>query len=246
MKENKLTLLIALSITVALIIGLIFIPKAFSREKMATPTDVEVSLVESSIEEVSEMVIEEFSKEEVASSAPEVKVKKDIKKVSTKKVKTKTTTKKKKSVVAGKYPEATIVWNGLKAAGLNDYVCAGIMGNLMAEVGGQSLDLSNWCKYSKNGYYGICQWSNGRKATLLNKFGPELKDQVTFITYELLSEMDTYGYKYQKGFGYEEFVELEDYEEAALAFAKCFERCGSGSYSVRQENAKIAYNYFVK
>ena len=33
--------------------------------------------------------------------------------------------------------------------------------------------------------------------------------------------------------------------DAALAFAKCYERCGSGSYTTRQNNAIIAYNYFV-
>ena len=32
---------------------------------------------------------------------------------------------------SGKYSQATQVWNGLKALGLNDYVCAGIMGNIM-------------------------------------------------------------------------------------------------------------------
>ena len=42
---------------------------------------------------------------------------------------------------SGKYSQATQVWNGLKALGLNDYVCAGIMGNIMAEVGGQTLDI---------------------------------------------------------------------------------------------------------
>ena len=37
----------------------------------------------------------------------------------------------------------------------------------------------------------------------------------------------------------------KDYEQAALAFAKCYERCNSAYYKVRQKNAKIAYDYFV-
>ena len=31
-----------------------------------------------------------------------------------------------------------------------------------------------------------------------------------------------------------------------MAFAKAYERCGSGSYGVRQINALKAYNYFVE
>jgi guanyl-specific ribonuclease Sa len=58
-----------------------------------------------------------------AASAPK-------KKTTTKK---KVTTKKKKKE---KYPEARKIWNYLKKMGLNNYVAAGIMGNIMAEVGG--------------------------------------------------------------------------------------------------------------
>lgn len=41
-----------------------------------------------------------------------------------------------------KYPEATEVWMYLRyGLGYNEYVCAGILGNMMAEVGGGTLDL---------------------------------------------------------------------------------------------------------
>ena len=33
--------------------------------------------------------------------------------------------------------------------------------------------------------------------------------------------------------------------DAAKAFAKCYERCSSATYNVRQNNAEKAYNYFV-
>ena len=39
------------------------------------------------------------------------------------------------------YPAATEICLYMKDLGWNDYVCAGIMGNLMAEVGGQTLDI---------------------------------------------------------------------------------------------------------
>ena len=135
----------------------------------------------------------------------------------------------------GNYSQATKVWNGLKAAGLNDYVCAGIIGNIMAEVGGQTLDISRWPKYSQNSYYGICQWAGGRKQRLLNDFGTTLEDQISFLTVELFEVIP-------KG---NSFYNMQDEKEAALYFAKYYERCGSGSYSVRQTNATKALKYFA-
>ena len=39
------------------------------------------------------------------------------------------------------YKDATLIWEYMKSLGWNDYVCAGILGNMMAEVGGGTLDL---------------------------------------------------------------------------------------------------------
>ena len=136
----------------------------------------------------------------------------------------------------GNYSQATEVWNGLKALGLNDYVCAGIMGNIMAEVGGQTLDISRWPQYSQKTYYGICQWAGGRKQRLLNDFGTTLNDQIRFLSVELFEVIP-------KG---NSFYNMQDEKEAALYFAKYYERCGSGSYSVRQSNATKALKYFTK
>lgn len=136
----------------------------------------------------------------------------------------------------GNYNQATEVWNGLKALGLNDYVCAGIMGNIMAEVGGQTLDISRWPQYSQKTYYGICQWAGSRKQRLLNDFGTTLNDQIRFLSVELFEVIP-------KG---NSFYNMQDEKEAALYFAKYYERCGSGSYSVRQSNATKALQYFTK
>ena len=141
------------------------------------------------------------------------------------------------SQTGGKYSQATQVWNGLKALGLNDYVCAGIMGNIMAEVGGQTLDISRWSQYSStsSGYYGICQWAGSRKQRLLNNFGTTLEAQIKFLGVELFEVIP-------KG---NSFYNMQDEKEAALYFAKYYERCGSGSYSVRQSNATKALEYFT-
>ena len=63
------------------------------------------------------------------------------------------------------YPVARQVWEYLtEEMGLPDIQAAGILGNFMAECGGQSLDLQPYI-YSK-GYYGLAMWylpyTNGR------------------------------------------------------------------------------------
>ena len=138
------------------------------------------------------------------------------------------------------HPAATTIWKYFKDLGYNDYVCAGIMGNLMAEVGGQTLDIQWWLK--GNGYYGMCQWSQGYKSQI---WGADLQGQLDFLRDTIKYELDTFGFVYSKGFNYDQFLSLNSVEAAAKAFAKCYERCGSGSYSIRQKNAVVAYDYFV-
>lgn len=140
---------------------------------------------------------------------------------------------------AAEYPAATQIWRYMKAQGWNDYVCAGIMGNLMAEVGGQTLDIRY--TLSSSGYYGMCQWSRGYSQV----WGAGLETQCDFLRDTIKYEFDTYGFKYQKGFNFNLFLNMTDAQQAALAFAKSYERCASGSYGVRQKNALKAYNYFV-
>ena len=140
---------------------------------------------------------------------------------------------------ATEYPAATQIWRYMKAQGWNDYVCAGIMGNLMAEVGGQTLDIRY--TLSSSGYYGMCQWSRGYSQV----WGAGLETQCDFLRDTIKYEFDTYGFKYQKGFNFNSFLNMTNAQQAALAFAKSYERCASGSYGVRQKNAVKAYNYFV-
>lgn len=145
-------------------------------------------------------------------------------------------TAKKITIVAdGNYSQTQQIWNELKALGLNDYVCAGIMGNIMAEVGGHTLDISRYSTTSVNGYYGICQWSGSRKQRLLNDFGTTLEDQIRFLSVELFEEIPEDS----------SFYNMQDEKEAALYFAKYYERCSSSHYSVRQTNATKALEYFT-
>ena len=137
------------------------------------------------------------------------------------------------------YPAATQIWRYMKAQGWSDYVCAGIMGNLMAEVGGQTLDIRY--TLSSSGYYGMCQWDRGYSQV----WGSGLETQCDFLKDTIKYEFDTYGSEYQQGFNFNSFLNITDAQQAALAFAKSYERCASGSYEIRQKNAATAYNYFV-
>lgn len=137
------------------------------------------------------------------------------------------------------YPAAAYIWNYFKELGYNDYVCAGILGNIMAEVGGQTLDIQY--AICGNGYYGMCQWNRAYSEV----WGASLEEQCAFLQNTIAYEFDTFGYVYKRGFNYSSFLNLTDCKQAAKAFAMCYERCGSGSYSARQKNAVTAYNYFV-
>ena len=141
---------------------------------------------------------------------------------------------------SAEYPAATQIWRYMKDLGWNDYVCAGIMGNLMAEVGGQTLDIQYWLQ--GNGYYGMCQWN---KAYRSGVWGADLVGQCDFLRDTIKYEIDIFGYAYKKGFNLDSFLALSNERDAALAFAKCYERCGSGTYTIRQNNAEKAYDYFV-
>ena len=141
---------------------------------------------------------------------------------------------------AAEYPAATQIWRYMKDLGWNDYVCAGIMGNLMAEVGGQTLDIQYWLQ--GNGYYEMCQWNKAYKNGV---WGADLNGQCDFLRDTIKYEIDTFGYAYQKGFNFNSFLNMSNERDAAKAFAKCYERCGSSTYTIRQKNAEKAYDYFV-
>ncbi|MBE6148275.1 MAG: hypothetical protein E7167_02000 [Firmicutes bacterium] len=140
------------------------------------------------------------------------------------------------------YPVATEIWLYLKDEGYNDYVCAGILGNLMAEVGGQTLNI-NPLRNSGNGYYGMCQWS---KKYYPKVVGEDLNGQLEFLNSNIKTIINKYGKNYKSDFNYSKFKKLKNEKEAAKAFAACYERCASYTYSQRMKNATVAYEYFVR
>lgn len=138
------------------------------------------------------------------------------------------------------FPTAEFIWSYLKELGFNDYICAGILGNMMVESGGLTLAIEENARTGN--FYGICQWS---KKYYPDVIGVSLNAQCDYLRDTIQNEIDTFGYCYKKGFNYENFLQITDEKEAALAFAKCYERCSNRGYSTRKECASIAYNYFI-
>ena len=138
------------------------------------------------------------------------------------------------------YPEATKIWLYLKNLKYSDITCAAILGNIMAEVGGNTLKIQPHL-YGRN-HYGICQW---HLIFYKDVVGTNLMTQCDFLRDTIRYEFDTFGFKYKAGFNYESFIALTDIEEATLAFAISYERCDLVHYRIRQSNALSAYNYYT-
>ena len=141
---------------------------------------------------------------------------------------------------SGKYDAAHTVWNYLRSLGYNQAICAGIIGNMMSECGGHTLALQWWCYDS--GYYGICQWYTGYYPSI---YGTDLMTQLNFLASTIKQEFDNFGFNYYSGFNYNAFLQIDNYYDAAIAFAKCYERCAAWTYDSRTSNAYKAYQYFV-
>lgn len=131
------------------------------------------------------------------------------------------------------YPYACLVWQRLREAGYNEYVSAGILGNMMAECGGQTLALQPFL-YS-HGYYGLCMWSLRYGASV---GGRDLKGQMDYLFATIQKNMNYFG----GSNCYNNFLSLTNEQTAASWFQKYYER-GSGGY-VRAANATKALNYF--
>lgn len=141
------------------------------------------------------------------------------------------------------YYAASYVWYFLKNCGFNDYVCAGILGNMMVECGGWTLNLHYSIYDASGNYYGLCQWVNTWCAEV---HGQSLDGQLRYLVRTMKPEISQFAYKYYSGFSYSKFCNLQNERDAALAFAQCYEKCKGNTYTLRQDCATIALRYFTK
>ena len=140
------------------------------------------------------------------------------------------------------YAYAAEVWQYLTSRGLSKEATAGIIGNMMIETSGGSLALKPTIYDPARAYYGLCQWSLYYRPGVADM---SFEDQLDYLYKDMPGEFKEFGFCYKRGFTYEDFINMESPEDAALAFAKVYERCASGSYGLRKQAARKAYNYFV-
>lgn len=141
------------------------------------------------------------------------------------------------------YYYATNTWHYLKDLGYSDIACAGILGNLMAECGGHTLNLDPFLYDAATGnYYGMFQWSIYYYP---RAEGMTFEEQLDYYAETSIPIFKTWGKEYYDGFTLDDFNELTDPRDAALAFAKVYERCSSRTYERRQDFSEVAYQYFV-
>lgn len=147
------------------------------------------------------------------------------------------------------YPEATFIWYYMKEEfGWSDETCAGIMGNMMAEVGGGTLSgLRNWDSCGSSGL-GLIQWLGGRRSTIVARYGsvPTIEQQLLYMYDELHG---TNGIGQQVGDKTLAIILNVDGthtpEEIAFTFACYYERCAENHRAIRRPYARTAYEYFV-
>ena len=145
---------------------------------------------------------------------------------------------------AGSGDVASQVWTRLKSYGYSDSVAAGIIGNMMRECGGDTLDL-DWDivgHYNGDEFYGLCQWC--LRYTPPGFKGSTVIAQCDYLKQTIQSAFANYGGNYG-GITYIEFLQ-SDTRTAAIAFERVYERCGdyANEDSRRANNAERAYNHF--
>lgn len=147
----------------------------------------------------------------------------------------------------GEYPEAQLIWNTMISWGWTPETCAGIIGNMMAEIGGGTLNLSNWNTNGGCGY-GLIQWTSGRRSTIKGRYGsyPTIEQQLIFMRDELFGTNNT---RQQVSSSVLNRIMNtngnETPESIAFCFASNYERCASRYRARRQGYARIAYEYFM-
>jgi hypothetical protein len=138
------------------------------------------------------------------------------------------------------YPIATEVWIAMKTYGWSDTVCAGIMGNLMAETGGTGTLHLDWDSNGSDGY-GLVQWIGSRRNAIKSRYGiyPSVKEQIQFVHDELFGAN---GVRQQVTINQlDAIMTAETPEESAYAFACYYERCADFARGMRRGFARDAY-----
>jgi hypothetical protein len=115
--------------------------------------------------------------------------------------------------------------------GYSEYVAAGIIGNMMVEVGGHTMILKYTTRVGK--YYGLCMWYLPYSPGVNGK---NLQGQLNYLAATMKKNMGTSHYN--------DLLKSKSAKEASIIFAMYYERCVR-PYG-RQSEASRAYRYFTK
>lgn len=141
-------------------------------------------------------------------------------------------------------PVATEIWLQMKSYGWTDAACAGIMGNIMRETGGDTLKYIKSDIYNKSkSHYGLCQWAKRYYPDIqpTDTWTPSITEQVEFLRHTILNQKTLH---HNYGFTEEYLLTATDYREVAKKFCDGYERPAENS-TRRENNAEKAWNYFV-
>ena len=283
MNKKKLTLLIALSIFIAYTVapftvvafGIFNEPKEektivekVSIKKPQEPKHIEVEKIEEIVEVVPLKSIEEVAKEvilglwgngeerkirliEAGYNYDEVQAK--VAELMPKPQPAKKPAAAPSKLPTGNYPEAQLIWNTMISWGWAPETCAGIIGNMMAEVGqGNKEDPTSWLNldWDSNGNsgYGLIQWTGGRRTAIKSRYGsyPNIEQQLIFMRDELFGTNNTN--KQVSDAALDIIMNTngnQTPESIAMSFATNYERCAARYRAKRQGYARIAYEYFM-
>lgn len=132
--------------------------------------------------------------------------------------------------------DMTYIWNHFKNQGIDEYIIAGVMGNMSIESSFNS-SIRN-----KSGHAGYVQMNRTLQKLIVTKYGSFNKDtQLLHLSNWLLCK-ETGKLSYMQ-----DTFKLADNsspEKAARNFAKYYERPKSKNYSNRQKMARIIYENF--
>ena len=140
-----------------------------------------------------------------------------------------------------KYYYATKTYEYLTLRNFSPAAACGIIGNMMIETSGGTLALKPYVYSPSGNFYGLCQWSTNYYSGVKDL---PFEYQLDYLLGTISWEFNTFGWLYKDNFDFEDFITISDPIEAALVFAKVYERCGPASFELRKEAAQIAYEYF--
>lgn len=134
------------------------------------------------------------------------------------------------------YDTAGYIYEQLSKAGYTDAAVAGILGNMMNETGGNTLNLNPYIYEVEYGmHYGLCQWS---VKYFQEVNGASLEDQVSYLITTMEEHLTPFGGSLDG------LKECETAEDAARYFSIYYER--GGNTTQRKKNAKEAYEWIMK